>query len=290
MKPLQDQRVLDRLASVGIHALLGVFALITLVPFAWMVVSAFKTGSDAFGSLFLPAGDGFLGVAWDRLSLDNFRRLFHEIGFANAILNSVFLASASAVLATFFAALAGFALAKYRFRGRDLVTAIVLAAILIPGPLLLAPGYQLQYQLGLLDTYAGLLVPGMVPAFGVFLFRQAMLNSVPDEILECARIDGAGEFRIFISVVLPIVRPMLGAFLLITFLGMWNNYIGPQIVLQDDMKYPLSVALANLRSVYGVDFGLIMSGTLISIAPVLCLFLLLQREFIQGLTSGAVKG
>jgi ABC-type glycerol-3-phosphate transport system permease component len=166
----------------------------------------------------------------------------------------------------------------------------VLAALVIPGPLLLAPGYKLLFDLGLLDTYAGLLLPGLAPAFGVFLFRQAMINSVPATLLESARIDGAGEIRIFFTIVVPLVRPMIGAYLIIVFLGAWNNFIGPQIVLQDSTSFPLSVAINQLRGLYGTDYGLVMAGTLVSIAPVLALFLLLQKEFISGLTSGAVKG
>ena len=128
------------------------------------------------------------------------------------------------------------------------------------------------------------------PAFGVFLFRQAMINAVPATLLESARIDGAGEIRIFFTIVVPLVRPMIGAYLIIVFLGAWNNFIGPQIVLQDAASFPLSVAINQLRGLYGTDYGLVMAGTLVSIAPVLALFLLLQKEFISGLTSGAVKG
>lgn len=146
------------------------------------------------------------------------------------------------------------------------------------------------YNLGLLDTYSGLILPALAPAFGVFLFRQALLNSVPSELIEAARIDGAGEIRIFFSLVLPLIRPMVGAFLMITFLGVWNNFVVPQVVMQSPERFPLSVAINLLRSLYGTDYGLIMSGTIVSIAPVMCLFLLLQKEFISGLTSGAVKG
>ena len=133
-------------------------------------------------------------------------------------------------------------------------------------------------------------VAALAPAFGVFLFRQALLNSVPHELIEAARIDGAGEIRIFFTLVVPLIRPMIGAFLLITFLGVWNNFVAPQVVMQSPERFPLSVAINNLRGIYGSDYGLIMSGTIVSIAPVMCLFLLLQKEFISGLTSGAVKG
>jgi ABC-type glycerol-3-phosphate transport system permease component len=130
----------------------------------------------------------------------------------------------------------------------------------------------------------------MAPAFGVFLFRQSMINSVPGDLMEAARIDGCGEIRMFFTIIMPIVRPMLGAFLLITFLGCWNNFIGPQIVLQTPEKFPLAVAIAQLKGLYATNYGLLMAGTLVSIVPVLALFLLLQKEFIAGLTAGAVKG
>jgi ABC-type glycerol-3-phosphate transport system permease component len=281
---------MKRLSVIFLHGALLVFAAITLLPFAWMITSSLKSQPDFFASLFLPQGDGWLGVAWDRLTLHNFQRLFTEFPIRRAMLNSWMMASVTSALATLACAMGGYALAKFSFAGRNAITLLVLGALIIPGPLLIAPGYKLLWQLGLLDSYAGLILPALAPAFGVFLFRQAMLNSVPGELLEAARIDGAGEFRIFFTIVIPLVRPMIGAFLLITFLGAWNNFIGPQIVLQTPETFPLSVAINNLCGLYATEYGLIMSGTLVSIAPVMCLFLLLQKEFLAGLTSGAVKG
>lgn len=266
------------------------FATITLVPLVWLLVGAFKTNQDFFGYLFFPVGDGLFGIDWSRMSFRNFHRLLFELHFSNFILNSFFISSVTAVLATLFASLGGYALAKFNFRGKPFILGVVLMAIILPGPLLLAPVYQLLYQLGLLNTYWGLILPGMAPAFGIFLFRQAMLNSVPGELLESARIDGCGEWRIFFSIVLPIIRPMVGAFLLINFLGNWNNFIMPQVILQDETMFPLSVAIAQLRGTYNTDYALISAGTIVSIMPVMLLFLMLQREFISGLTSGAVKG
>ncbi|MEM6854896.1 MAG: carbohydrate ABC transporter permease [Planctomycetota bacterium] len=246
---------------------------------------------------------GLLGRAWGLLTLNNFDRLFNGVpagdapdaervstGIVRAVVNSFFFASVSAVLATLGAAMGGYALAKFRFRGRHAIDNLVLAALVIPGALLIAPGYQLLYWLGLLDSYAGLILPGIAPAFGVYLFRQAMITSLPDEMMEAARIDGCNEIKMFFIMALPMVRPMAGAFLLITYLGAWNNFIGPQIILQDPDKYPLAVWISQLRGVYGIDYGLIMAGTLVAITPVLILFLLLQKEFIAGLTAGAVKG
>ncbi len=285
--PANDRR---RLLLLPVYATLVIAAIFTMVPFAWLVCAAFKTNADIFSSNFLPQGEGFLGVAWDRLTVGNVVRLFQELSVGRALVNSVFLASTSALLATFSCSMAGYALAKFRFPGRGIVLSLVLAALVIPGSLLLAPGYKLLYQLGLLDSFAGLILPGLTPAFGVFLFRQATLNAVPSTLIESARMDGAGEFRIFFTIAFPLIRPMVGAYLMITFLGAWNNFIGPQIVLQDPSRFPLSVMINQLRGLYGTDYGLIMSGTLVSIAPVLLMFLLLQKEFIAGLTTGAVKG
>ena len=277
------------LSAAGAYAVLVPLAGVTLIPFVWLVVSAFKSREHFFGSMFLPRGEGLLGVEWSGLTLENFTRLFSEIAIGRALLNSLFLSSVTALLATLCCAAGGFALAMYRFRGRGLCLGIVLAALIVPAPLLIAPGYQVLFELGLLDTYTGLILPGIAPAFGVFLFRQAVLQSVPPELLEAGRLDGCGELGIFARVVLPLLRPMTGAFLMITFLAMWNNFIGPQIVLQSPDKQPLSVAIAQLKGVYYEDYGLMMAGTLVSVAPVAVLFLLLQRDFVSGLTLGAVK-
>jgi ABC-type glycerol-3-phosphate transport system permease component len=278
------------LPNALIYVLLVICAAITLVPFVWMLTSALKTREDFFSSVFLPHGDGLFGIAWDRLTLGNFRRLFLELGLPRAMLNSIFLASITSLFATLFCAMGGYALAKFSFRGRAWITPLVIGAVIIPPTLLLAPGFELIFHLGLLDTYAGFILPGLAPAFGVFLFRQAMLNSVPSEFIESARLDGGGEIRIFFQIVLPLVRPMIGAFLILSFLAVWNNFVGPQLIMQSAERQPLAVAMNNLRGLYGIDYGLVLAGTLFSIAPIMCLFLLLQKEFISGLTSGAVKG
>jgi multiple sugar transport system permease protein len=271
------------------YAVLVAAAVVTAVPFVWMLCASLKTNEDFFTSLFLPLNEGG-GIAWNRVTVGHFVRLFTEHGFARAMLNSVFLSATSAVVATVTASMAGYALARFEFRGKALVSAIVMGVLVVPGAVLLAPSYQLLYGLNLLDSFAGLILPAAAPAFGVFLFRQAVKSSVPPQLLEAARIDGAGELRIYFEIALPLLRPMVGAFLLITFLGTWNNFIGPQIVLQTPERFPLAVAVSQLRGVYYQDYGLQMAGTLVSVFPVLALFLLLQNEFIAGLTTGAVKG
>jgi ABC-type glycerol-3-phosphate transport system permease component len=289
MRP-RNHRQIGLFKLSGIHLLLILGALVTLVPMAYMVCSSIKLQSDFFTSKFLPSGDGFLGIAWSRLTLDHYFRLFTQLDFVGYILNSFLYAATASVLATLFCSMGGFALAKYRFRGRRLMAGFIFFTLMIPPPLLLAPSYQWLFQLGLLDTYAGLILPGAATAFGVFLFRQSMVNTIPDELLEAARMDGCNEIEIFFYVVVPLVRPTLAAFLLISFLGAWNNFILPQIILQTPEKQTLAVAIAQMKGLYSQDYGMLMAGTFISILPVVVLFLFLQKEFISGLTSGAVKG
>lgn len=274
----------------AVYVPLILFAIVTLIPFAYLVCASLKTNEDFFSSPFLPRGEGLFGVAWDHLTIQHFRRLLTELNFGRSIVNSVFIASVSSVLSTLCSAMGGYALAKFHFRGRGVITSVALASLVIPGALLLAPGYQLLFHLHLLNSFASLILPGLAPAFGVYLFRQATITSVPTEMMEAARIDGCGEIRMFFTMVLPMVRPMVGAFLLITFIGSWNNFIGPQIVLQSPEKYPLAVAVAQLKGTYSQDYGMLMAGTVVSVVPIVVLFLFLQREFISGLTSGAVKG
>jgi len=268
------------------------FAAITLIPFAWLICASIKNANVFFTYQFLPLGNGFLGVDWNSLTTTYYKELFNgsNFNFGRSILNSIFYASTTATLSTLFCAMGGYALAKFHFAGRDGIASLVLGCLIIPGSLLLAPSYQLLFRLGLLDSFAGLILPALAPAFGIYLFRQSMINAVPTDLLEAARIDGCGEWRIFFTVVLPLVRPMIGAFLLITYLGCWNNFIGPQIIIQTPEKYPLAVEIAQLKGLYSINYGLLMAGTLISVAPVMVLFLFLQKEFIAGLTSGAVKG
>ena len=285
-----NRRSIKILRNVAVHVPLAVFAFITLIPFAYLFFSSLKNNETFFTSPFWPARESWWQIDWSGFTLNNYVRLFETTGIGRAVVNSFFYASVTAVLGTLCSAMGGYALAKFRFRGQRVINWLVLGAIVVPGALLLAPGYQVLFWLGLLDSYAGLILPAMAPAFGVFLFRQTFLTALPTEMLEAGRIDGCGEIRMFFQIALPMVLPMVGALLLITYLGTWNNFIGPQIVLQTPEKYPLAVAVAQLRGPYGTEYGMIMSGTLIAVAPVLILFLILQKDFIAGLTAGSIKG
>jgi ABC-type glycerol-3-phosphate transport system permease component len=182
----------------------------------------------------------------------------------------------------------GYALAKYRFAGRGPLLVFMLASVTIPGVVLIAPNFQIIYSLGWMDTYLALLVPGCVSVFGIFLFRQAM-QSVPDELIEAGRIDGCGEFRIYFSLVMPLVRPMTAAYCLIGFLGAWNSFLAPNVFLQSQQMLPLPVVLNQYIGEYSQQYGVFLAGTLLAIVPPGVMFFALQREFVGGLTSGALK-
>jgi ABC-type glycerol-3-phosphate transport system permease component len=271
--------------SVLVHLILLALAAVVVTPFLWLVSAAFKQQEDMFTSLFLP---------WDRLgdlTLENFRLLFSREPYLRWLLNSLFLASAQTVLVVTFSTLGGFALAKYRFAGRRPLMGVMLLTMLLPYPVLLPGAWELVQRLGLVDSYFAVLLPGSVSAFGMFLFMQAM-KSVPDELLQAARVDGCSELRVWWEIALPVVRPMIGAYTLLSFLAAWNGWLWPQVVLQDEARYTLPIGLAGMIGLaeYETRYGVLMAGTLLAVLPVLALFVALQRDFIAGLTRGAVKG
>jgi ABC-type glycerol-3-phosphate transport system permease component len=271
--------------------LLAAVALVFLSPFAYIACAAIKDRSVLMEYGFLPPF-----ARWaETLTLDNFVQLFEprptlqgEVSFWQYLLNSVFLASAGTVVQVFFCSLGGYALAKYRFVGRRQLMLFMIGSMMLPGTLFLAPTYELMVHLDWIDSYAALLIPGAANAFGMFLFRQAMLG-VPHSLVEAARVDGASEFRIYLRVAMPLVQPMTAAFALIVFMGHWNSLLGPQVFLQTGYKLTVPVLLTQYVAQYSEQFGIYLAGTLLSILPIAALFLALQREFISGLTSGALK-
>jgi len=285
----RGQKARRRLWTIPLHTLLVLAAAVSLAPFVWLACAAFKTGGDLFHSLLLPWSGH--GIAFDRLTLSNFTRLFTQHNFGRWLVNSIFLASAQTTFAVALATLGGFALAKYRFRGQRLIMLMMLGTMLLPAQVLMPSSYELMYRFGWLDSYLAILVPGAVNVFGLFLFRQAMLT-VPDELLQAGRIDGCSEVYLWWEIALPLVRPMIGAFTLLSFTASWNSFLWPQIVLQNEAKYTLPIGLYNLNGMPGYqnDFGVLMAATLLSVLPVALLFFALQRDFIAGLTASAVKG
>ncbi|WP_425826986.1 carbohydrate ABC transporter permease [Streptomyces fractus] len=258
--------------------------LIMAAPFLWMALSAFKTKKDLTASppVWIPS-------EW---TLQNFQDLLAQLDMPRYFLNSVIVAVLVTVCNLLFCSMLGYALAKLNFSGRSKVFGVVLAALMVPANLMVLPLFVLINQLNLLDTYAGLVLPFAAGAFGVFLMRQFM-QSIPDELLEAARMDGAGEWYIFWRIVLPLVKPALATLTIFTFLGSWNNFIWPLIATNDPDKYTLPVALATFandpnRTVGGGN-GMLMAGSLLVVLPVLLVFAVLQRHFTQGIATAGMK-
>ena len=222
-------------------------------------------------------------------TLENYRTLFVVHGISRYFANSVLLASLATVLALLFVVPAGYAFAKLRFSGRDAVFRVLVAALVVPGQIGMLPLFLELKAMGLVNSYAGALVPWLAGIFGIFLVRQYCL-SLPDEMLEAARIDGASETRIFTTIVLPILTPVIVTLALFVFLGSWNDFMWPLIILADQDLYTLPVALAALSREHVQDNELMMAGSVVTTLPVLVLFLALQRFYMSGLLAGSVKG
>ena len=270
---------MNRAPKVLLYILLAGTAVVMLTPMVWLLAASLKGPDDLFHYLFFAP----------TLSWYNFRQLFTEIPFPRFLVNSLFVSGTTVLVQLMFASMGGFALAKYEFRGKRLIMVLMLATMTIPAQVLMAPMYELIYRFGLVDTYMGLIIPSAVSVFGMFLFRQSLLE-LPDDLLQAARIDGCSELRLYWTVVLPVARPMIGAFCLISFMGSWNSFLWPQIILQTQERFTLTIGLNQTVGLYSQEYGALMAGTLLAVTPVVLLFLLLQREFISGLTAGAVKG
>jgi len=220
----------------------------------------------------------------------NITALVQTVPFVRAFINSLFIAGVATVGQVFLCSLAGFAFAKYEFLGRETLFLLVLATMMIPATVNLIPWFIMMSWLGWTDTYQALIVPGMANAFGIFWMRQSITQAVHDEIIQAARIDGCSEIRIYTRVVVPMVRPALGALSILVFLGVWNEYLQPLIILNTVHKFTLPLILALLHNQYGTQLHLVMVGSTLATVPVLIIFFLTSRWFIRGLTAGALKG
>ena len=271
-----------------IYTLLAAISVVVLMPFAWLLCAGFKSPDDFFVYTFLPVDEATGSIAFGRLTLHNFAKLFHEVNFSRYLFNSLFVASAQTVLVVLFASMGGFAMAKYEFAGKRPIFILMLCSMMVPVEVLMAPNYELLYYFGWLDEFKALIVPASISVFAIFLYRQSMLG-LPGDLLDAARVDGCTDYRIYWDIALRLSRPMTGAITLVTFLFTWNSFLWPQIVLRSTEKYTLPIVIAQMTGVYENEYGLVMAGTLLSFLPVLVLFFILQREFISGLTMGAMK-
>jgi multiple sugar transport system permease protein len=270
------------LSRAALYALLSIFGVIAAVPFVWMILASFKSGAELrqIPPTFLPQ-DATLG---------NYETILNDPDLPLSLFywNSAFVAVTSVVATLFTSSLLGYIFAKYRFRGRQPLFWFVLATMMIPAQVTMIPGYLILVQLGLLNNLWGLVLPAFVDAFGIFLMRQFML-SVPDDEIWSARVDGASEWRIFRSVVLPQLKPALATLGMLTFMFHWNAYLWPLIVLTEQSKRTLPIILTWYSTQHTAQQNLVMAASVLMVIPVLIVFALSQRWIVRGLTLTGTK-
>ncbi|WP_432563343.1 carbohydrate ABC transporter permease [Kineococcus sp. SYSU DK003] len=264
------------------HACILVGVLLSLFPFYWLLVMSTSTTGQIFGypPNLLPSTH----------LLENLRNVVANVDLLGALVNSFVVAGSLAVLVVLLDSLAAFAFAKYRFPGQNVLFAVLLVTFLVPGNMSLVPSFVLMSELGWMGDLQALIVPGAANAFGIFLLRQFAQSSIPDELIESAKLDGAGFFRTWWSIGVPMLRGGLAFLGIFTFVTAWNDYIWPLVVLINPGRQTLQTALAQMNSVYTTDYGMIMAGAVVSVVPLIGIFLIGSRHFIANIAAGALKG
>ena len=255
--------------------------LLTVVPYVYMVSASFKPGDELYS---IP-----VRMFPDSLYLGNFELLFEKTNFVRWFFNSVFVGVSRMALAVLISLMAGYAFAKFDFRFKNALFILLLATLTLPIYVLIVPLYDMMVAFGWTDTYIALILPVAAQAIGVFLTRQYLL-SIPDEILDSARVDGAGEWSVFWRIVVPLSWPVIAVMAILFFTASWNDYIWPLVVLTQDKMFTVSLGLPTLVGPYSQQYGAVMAGSFLSTVPIIILFLIMQRRFIEGITQGALKG
>lgn len=280
--------------SVGrvlLHGLLIVGAIAMVGPLVWMVLSSFKTNADAERFFATPHEIGAIVRAFfpRPFTLDNYTAVFTERPMLRYFLNSALYTAGRMIPALLLCSLAGFVFAKMKFPGRNVLFGLVLVTLMVPMQVKILTLYELMVQVGWVDRYWAVIVVGLAEPFGIFLFRQTIAE-IPDELLEAARLDGAGPLRIYWSVVLPLIRPTLAAFSIFLFMWSWSDFLWPLVVLNTEALKPVEVGILGFADVNNPDYVKMMAAATVAVAPVLAFFLLMQRQFIKGVTMSGLKG
>lgn len=265
-----------------LYVMMIVISAFMILPFIWMLSTSFKFPEDVFGypPMLIPENPSF----------ENYRFIFQDANMVLILRNTIFMATCATILNLFFTSLGGYGFAKFDFRGKKTLFAFLLGTMVVPSAVMLVPSFVLMRKFGWVDTFWPLIVPGAASAFGIFFFRQ-YISTLSDELLDAARIDGAGEFGIFIRIVLPIITPGLTSLGLLTFMFSWNNYLGPLIYLKSPEKWTITLAIQGLIGGAGLTYwGQQMAMSVISLLPLMIVFLVFQRQFVEGITAGAIKG
>ena len=270
-----------RALALLVNGLLVLGALLCAAPLLWMLAVSLMPAGEA--TAFPP------NLVPSEPTLAHYRELFARLQLARHARNSLVLATLATAIGLATSSLAGYAFAKLRFAGRDRLFRALLVGLVIPGEVAMLPLFLLLRELGLVNTWTGVLVPSVASIFGIFLVRQHMLQ-IPDSLLDAARLDGAGELRIFFQIALPLARPILVTLAIFNFMGSWNDFLWPLIVLGDEDRQTLPVALANLLGEHAQDPELMMAGSVLTLLPVVLLFLVFQRHYVSGILAGSVRG
>ena len=270
-----------RLGSLLLHAALIAGAALTVAPLLWMVSASLMPAGQANTSPppLLPSRDTF----------EHYEQLFSHLDLARAFLNSLLVSVVGTLCVLLTSSMAGYAFAKLRFPAREGLFRLLLTAMLVPAQVGMLPLFLMLKSMGLVNSYAGVLVPWLASVFGIFLVRQYAL-AIPQDLLDSARLDGAGELRVYRSVVLPNLAPVLATLAVFVFMSSWNDFLWPLVVLSDERYYTLPVALASLVGEHVQDTELMMAGAVVTVLPVLLVFIVLQRWYIRGVMAGSVKG
>ncbi len=264
-----------------LYLVLTIALALVITPFAWMVLGAFKTSSELRQ----------IPPTWwpENPTLDNFAQLFSRLSFDVYFSNSTIVAVAVTAGNLLFCSMVGYALVMLNFRGKKAIFTLIMGTLMIPGVVTFVPLFVLVANMGLINTLPGLILPFLVGPFGVFLMRQ-FISGLPKELVEAARIDGTGEIQIFLRIILPLLGPALATLGILTFLGSWNNFLWPLVVAQTNDTYTLPVALALYSTGQNqTEYGLLMAGATVVVLPVLIVFLIFQRRFIQGIATTGIK-
>ncbi|MDQ8734543.1 carbohydrate ABC transporter permease [Paenibacillus sp. LHD-38] len=258
---------------------LAVGGVLVILPFVWMILSAFKPEGEIqnIPPTLLP----------ERFTTENFKNLFENMNFGVYLKNTLIIVIFS-FIGLFMNAMAGFGFAKYKFKGSNNMFYIVLATMMIPGQVTMIPVYLILNEMHLTNTMIGVVLPGLVGAFGIFLFRQFM-STIPDELLEATRLDGASEFRTFLQIVLPISKPILAVQGILAFIGGWNSFLWPLIIANDEKLYTLSVGLSLLKGQYGGNYALQMAGSTFMVVPIIIIFIFFQKHIIENYAISGIK-
>jgi len=260
--------------------LAAIGALVMAFPLYWMLVTALGSTAD------LRAGD--YGLLPGRLQWENFQAIFDRLPFGRWFLNSVIIAVAGVVLTVTINLVAGYAFAKLRFPGRRILFILIVSTLIIPVQVIMVPQFQIVADLGWVNTYWGVVIPRAAEAFGIFFCVQ-FFRGIPDDLIEAARIDGAGELTILRKIVLPLSKPLIAVLVIFTFMWRWNEFAWPLIVLNDSDSYTLPIGLRFLDGQYSTDYSLLMAGSLLAVLPMLAIFIFFQRYFVEGLVRSGLK-